>query len=65
MKAPTLVIAGGKAPELVRTAARQLAEVLPDGVYHVLEGQSHKVSPKALAPLLTEFFQSQCLHRQC
>jgi pimeloyl-ACP methyl ester carboxylesterase len=57
VKAPTLVIAGGKAPELVRTAARQLAEVLPDGQYHVLEGQSHNVSPKALAPVLTEFFQ--------
>ena len=57
VKAPTLVIAGGKAPELIRTAARQLAEVLPDGEYHVLQGQSHNVSPKALAPSLTEFFQ--------
>jgi pimeloyl-ACP methyl ester carboxylesterase len=57
VKAPTLVIAGGKAPELIRAAARQLAEVLPDGQYHVLEGQSHNVSPKAIAPVLTEFFQ--------
>jgi pimeloyl-ACP methyl ester carboxylesterase len=57
VKVPTLAIAGGKAPELVRTAARQLAEVLPDGQYHVLEGQSHNVSPKALTPVLTEFFQ--------
>ncbi|HEU4946670.1 MAG TPA: alpha/beta hydrolase, partial [Kribbella sp.] len=58
VKVPTLAMAGGKAPEILRTAAKQLAEVLPDGRYRVLEGQSHNVSPKVLAAVLTEFFQS-------
>jgi pimeloyl-ACP methyl ester carboxylesterase len=57
VKVLVLAIAGGKAPEPVRTTARQLADVLPDGEYRVLEGQSHNVSPTALAPVLTEFFQ--------
>jgi hypothetical protein len=50
-------MAGGKAPELLRTGARQLAGILPDGKYQVLDGQSHVVSPAALKPVLTSFFQ--------
>lgn len=57
VKVPTLVMAGGKAPELLRTGARQLAGILPDGRYQVLDGQSHAVSPAALKPVLTSFFQ--------
>ncbi|WP_329474862.1 alpha/beta hydrolase [Kribbella sp. NBC_01484] len=57
VKVPTLVMAGGKAPELLRTGAEQLAAVLPDGTYQVLDGQSHAVSPASLKPALTTFFQ--------
>ncbi|WP_328523073.1 alpha/beta fold hydrolase [Kribbella sp. NBC_00359] len=57
VKVPTLVMAGGKAPGPLRTGARQLAEVLPDGRYQVLDGQSHAVSPAALKPALTAFFR--------
>lgn len=54
--APALVIDGGKSPAWIRNAARELATVLPDAEHHTLEGQTHIVKPKALAPALAEFF---------
>jgi hypothetical protein len=56
VKVPTLAIAGGKAPAAIQTGTRALADVLPDATYQVLSGQSHNVSAKALAPLLSDFF---------
>jgi hypothetical protein len=35
---------------------RALANVLPDAMYRTLDGQTHMVKPKALAPVLAEFF---------
>jgi pimeloyl-ACP methyl ester carboxylesterase len=55
--APTIVIAGTKSPAWMRHAMRSLAEVLPNAKHHELEGQTHIVKPKALAPVLREFFQ--------
>jgi pimeloyl-ACP methyl ester carboxylesterase len=54
---PTLVLDGGKSPTWLHTAMRSLAEVLPNAEYRTLPGQSHNVSAKAAAPVLSTFFQ--------
>lgn len=53
---PTLVAVGGKSPAWMRHAMQALADVLPGAKRRTLEGQTHMVSPKALAPALVEFF---------
>jgi pimeloyl-ACP methyl ester carboxylesterase len=58
VKAPTLVIGGGKSPAWMRNGVEQLAGVLPNARLRTLEGQTHLVKPKALAPVLVEFFTS-------
>jgi len=52
---PTLVAVGGKSPEWMRNAMRELAGVL-DAEHRTLEGQTHIVKAEALAPVLVEFF---------
>ena len=52
---PTLVVDGGKSPASLRRAADALAACLPNAVRRTLEGQSHNVSMKVLAPVLEEF----------
>jgi hypothetical protein len=54
---PTLDIDGGSSPVWMRNAMRSLANVLPNAHYCTLERQTHNVKPKALAPVLVEFFQ--------
>jgi len=56
VKAPTLVAAGGKSPAWMTNANRALAGALPDATYQTLPGQNHMVKPRAIAPVLTEFF---------
>jgi len=56
VSAPTLVIDGGKSPASLRKAADALAEVVPGAQRRTLEGQSHNVSMKVLAPVLEAFF---------
>ncbi|MBF8189272.1 alpha/beta hydrolase [Nonomuraea sp. K274] len=56
VKAPALVMDGGKSPAWIRNATRALAGVLPDAGHRTLDGQSHIVKPEALAPVLKEFF---------
>src|SRR5262249_25625236 len=51
----TLVMAGGQTPWLL-TGAQALARALPNGEFHLLEGQSHDVAADAVAPELMEFF---------
>jgi pimeloyl-ACP methyl ester carboxylesterase len=53
---PTLVIAGGKSPAWMQNAMRALAKTLPTAQHRTLDGQTHLVKPKALAPVLGEFF---------
>ncbi len=48
---PALVGVGGKSPTWVRRAMRALADALPDARHHTLEGQTHMVKPKELAPV--------------
>jgi pimeloyl-ACP methyl ester carboxylesterase len=57
-KVPTLVVAGGKSPVWMRNAMQALARVLPSATHRTLEGQTHMVNAKALAPVLAEFFGS-------
>lgn len=52
----TLVIAGGKSPVRLQKGSQALADVLPNAKLRTLEGQTHMVNPKALAPVLIEFF---------
>jgi hypothetical protein len=40
----------------MRNSMRALANVLPDARYRTLDGQTHIVKPKVLAPVLAEFF---------
>jgi pimeloyl-ACP methyl ester carboxylesterase len=55
---PTLVMDGGKSPAWMRNATRALAGVLPNATYRTLDGQTHMIKPKALAPPLVDFFRS-------
>ena len=53
---PVLAMAGGKSPNWMRQGSEQLAEVLPDARYRTLEGQTHMLKAKAVAPVLVEFY---------
>jgi len=54
---PTLVAVGGASPAWFPHAADALAKVLPDASRQTLEGQTHQVDAKVLAPVLIEFFK--------
>jgi pimeloyl-ACP methyl ester carboxylesterase len=56
---PTLAVVGGKSPKWMHNGMRATADVLPNAKYFVLEGQMHIVNPKALAPVLAEFFANE------
>ena len=53
---PTLVVAGEKSPEVLRSSSRALAAALPNATFRELAGVSHNLKMKALAPVLAEFF---------
>ncbi len=53
---PALVADGGRSPAWMRNGCRALADVLPNAAYRTIPGQTHLVKPKALAPVLREFF---------
>lgn len=52
---PTLVAYGSKTYPVLKHASRSLAEVLPNATLREVPGQSHNVSPSAVAPVLVEF----------
>lgn len=56
--ASTLVMDGTESPAWARHAAQALANALPDSQYRSLEGQTHEVTPDALAPVVAEFSDS-------
>lgn len=56
VKAPTLVMDGGKSPTGMRHAMQALAQTPPNAAYRTLAGQTHMVKPEVLAPVLVEFF---------
>lgn len=53
---PTLVLTGGDSPAWLTNAGKAVAGTIPGAVHRVLDGQTHNVSPAALAPELVEFF---------
>jgi pimeloyl-ACP methyl ester carboxylesterase len=58
IKIPTLISGGDKSQVNLQHAVKKLAEVMPNSRLQILKGQTHNVSPKVLAPVLTEFFKS-------
>lgn len=56
IKAPTLVMDGGKSPAGMRNAMQALTQTLPNANYHTLAGQNHMVKAEALVPVLVKFF---------
>jgi pimeloyl-ACP methyl ester carboxylesterase len=53
---PTRVMVGGKAAPAMAAAQRTIAETIPGAEHHILDGQTHQVSEKAVSPHLVEFF---------
>lgn len=53
---PTLVMCGGKSPQWMKNGMQALNAVLPNSTYYTLEGETHIVKPKVLAPALKEYF---------
>jgi len=53
---PALALAGAKSPAWMHRGTRALARALSHAEYRTLEGQTHDVDAKALAPVLHEFF---------
>src|SRR5262249_40505066 len=53
---PALVMAGTASLPFMPDAARSLSEAIPHGQLQTVEGQTHEVSPIALAPILIKFF---------
>jgi pimeloyl-ACP methyl ester carboxylesterase len=56
VRVPTLVLDGGASEAWMREAQERIAKTVPNAEYATLEGQSHDVSPDALAPVLARFF---------
>jgi pimeloyl-ACP methyl ester carboxylesterase len=57
---PTLVLTGAKSEEFFHNGAKALATMLPAAEHRVVERQGHAavvMGSKALAPILTAFFQ--------
>jgi hypothetical protein len=47
---------GSASDKFMYDTAVALAKAMPDAQHRVLEGQTHAVTPQAIAPLLVEFF---------
>lgn len=55
----SLVMHGGAGAPSIRDAARAISEAIPKAHLHATAGQTHGVSPKAIAPVLEEFFSKR------
>jgi pimeloyl-ACP methyl ester carboxylesterase len=55
VSAPTLVLAGGKSPDWLRNGSSALADAIPGAELRVLDGQTHMVKAKVVAPVVSEF----------
>ncbi|WP_267715320.1 alpha/beta fold hydrolase [Streptomyces sp. CoH17] len=53
--APLLALAGGASDAWWHEAARAVARAAPEGTYGTVAGQTHRVEPGVLAPVLAEF----------
>jgi pimeloyl-ACP methyl ester carboxylesterase len=57
IKIPTLISAGTKTSDSIKRSAKMLSELIPGSQLKMLDGQTHNVSEKAIAPVLIEFFK--------
>lgn len=55
---PALVINGSESYPFMHETAAALAHAMPYGEHRILAGQTHEVTPEAIAPVLVEFFTS-------
>jgi pimeloyl-ACP methyl ester carboxylesterase len=55
---PTLVINGGESYPFMLLSGVALAKAMPNAQHRILEGQTHEVTPEAIAPVLVEYFQA-------
>ncbi|WP_181773669.1 alpha/beta fold hydrolase [Amycolatopsis pittospori] len=53
---PTLVMDGGKSPAWIRNGVAALTKAVPGAEHKTIEGQTHMLKPKAVAPVLIEYF---------
>ena len=53
---PLLVFDGSASPAWLRNAVQALVDILPSARRLTLEGQTHRIDPATLAPVLVEFF---------
>ena len=53
---PALIMHGDLTTPFLRDAAPAVAAAVPGAVHRTLQGQSHNLDPKALAPVLEDFF---------
>jgi pimeloyl-ACP methyl ester carboxylesterase len=61
---PALIMDGGATPyPFMHITATALAQAMPNAQHRTLEGQTHEVAAKALAPVLVEFFNSNAAIR--
>jgi pimeloyl-ACP methyl ester carboxylesterase len=56
---PTRVLVGGKSPVWMQNGTHALADGLPNARREVLDGQTHMVKPKVVAPRLVEFLAAR------
>ncbi len=54
---PTLVLCGGASEPWMRNGMQALADTLPEATLRTLDGQTHNLRPKVVAPHLVRFFQ--------
>src|SRR4030042_1451237 len=54
---PALVMSGSASFPFMKTTAEILSTIMPNASLQILDGQTHDVSPEALAPLLVVCFQ--------
>ena len=54
--AETTVMCGGKSPAWMKNGMKNLAEILTGSELRILEGQTHMINAKVLAPALIEIF---------
>lgn len=53
----TLVLCGGDSDAWMRNAMQALADTLPHATHRMLDGQTHNLRPKIVAPELVRFFR--------
>jgi pimeloyl-ACP methyl ester carboxylesterase len=61
--APAIIFLGGKSPEWMQHGLRELDRLLPNSELRTLEGQTHMVKAKAVAPALEETLRPRTLRR--